>query len=286
MKNITLSVVLATRNEEKNLPRLLDSIKNVSSEIIVVDENSTDRTVEIAKEYGAKVFSVEHNDNFHITKKKAIEKATSDWVLLMDADESLSQKLQDEIAKVIRLDQKHLNSYSPKDQGKKRLFLKHQELLGLSKQSGDVAGFFIPRVNMFLGKPLIHGGVYPDGVIRLFKRGKGFQPADNVHEQIRVDGSVSWLENEILHWDSPTLARYFNRLNRYTSLNADSYKEVGLGKDPIRFLKYCLVLPVYFFFLRYLRHKGFMDGVRGFLWALFSASHYPISYLKYIINHK
>lgn len=285
MKNKTLSVVLATRNEEHNLPRLLESVKGVADEIVICDEQSSDQTVEIAKKAGAKIFSVEHNQNFHVTKKIAIEKATSDWVLLMDADESLSVKLQNEIKKLLDLSQEEINAYSIKDPKKRSLFARHQKLLGL-QGAGDVVAFFIPRVNMFLGKPLIHGGVYPDGVIRLFKRGMATQPADNIHEQIKVDGSIAWVENDILHWDSPTLGRYFSRLNRYTDINVSSYIKEKLSRNIFTLFKYLLLLPLHAFLLRYIRHKGFLDGVRGFLWALFSASHYPISYLKYIIKFK
>jgi len=285
MNNKTLSVVLATRNEEANLPRLLDSVRGIADEIVIFDEQSTDRTVEIAKKAGAKVFSVEHNANFHITKKNAIEKASSDWILLMDADESVSIPLQNEIKRVISLSQEELNNYEIKDGKKRRLFSRHQKILGLNKE-GDVVAFFLPRVNMFLGAPLIHGGVYPDGVVRLFKKGKGVQPADNVHEQIMVDGAIGWLENDLLHWDSPTLGRYFSRLNRYTDLNASSYAKQKLSKNILSILRYLILLPLKAFLLRYIRHKGFLDGFRGLLWALFSASHYPISYLKYIIKFK
>lgn len=83
----TLSVVLATRNEEENLGRCLESVKSLADEIIVVDEYSTDKTVEIAKKYGAKVFLEPHHDNFHVTKQVALEKATGDWILQLDADE-------------------------------------------------------------------------------------------------------------------------------------------------------------------------------------------------------
>src|SRR3990167_7280112 len=103
MKRIKLSVVLATRNEETNIEACLDSVKNIADEIIVFDENSSDKTREIAKKFGAKVFKVAHQPIFHITKQKAINKASEDWILQLDADEVITPELAGEIKKVINM---------------------------------------------------------------------------------------------------------------------------------------------------------------------------------------
>src|SRR4029079_13367760 len=108
MKNIKLSVVLATRNEEENIGRCLESVKSIADEIVIFDEHSNDKTVSVAKKYGAQVFDVDHQDNFHITKQKAIEKAKGKWILQMDADEVITPKLAKEIQQIITSDNEEL----------------------------------------------------------------------------------------------------------------------------------------------------------------------------------
>lgn len=284
-----LSVVIATRNEEENISRCIKSVEGVADEIIIFDEFSTDNTVEIARKLGAKVYSVPHQDNFHITKQKALEKAKNEWILQLDADESVSPELFKELIYLLKLTQIEVNQLKIRNPKKVKLFLKHQELIekrdGVAGSAdGDIVAFFLPRVNMFLGYPLRYGGVYPDGVIRLVKNGFARFPQKSVHEQIHVDGRVFWLENDLLHFDSPTLSRYFLRLNRYTDLNVTDFKNRKLPKNIINFVNFTLVKPIYTFLNIYFRHKGFKDGVPGFLWAFFSSTHFPIAYFKYLVN--
>jgi len=272
-----LSVVLAVRNEEENIGQCLASVENIADEIIVVDEHSTDKTKEIAQKFGAKVFLEPHHDIFHITKQKALDKATGDWVLQLDADEVVTPELASEIKKVLD------GNYRPKVN---ELFKRHQELIEkrdgpIGKKTGEIVGYFVPRRNMFLGKPLFHAGVYPDGVIRLVKKGKARFPQKSVHEQIILDGEVSWLGGDLLHHDSPTLGRYFSRFNRYTDLHAAELKEKKVSKNILGFLLYTICHPLYTFCNLYFRHLGILDGVRGFLWSFFSAMHFPIAYFKY-----
>lgn len=278
-----LSVVLATINEEENLGRCLESVKAIADEIIVFDEHSTDKTREIAQRHGAIVYLEPHHDIFHITKQKALEKAKGEWVLQLDADEVVTGELGKEIVDVV-------NGKKDAERVSNPLFLKHQKLIELrdgkiGKDNGEVVGYFLPRRNMFLGKPLIHAGVYPDGVIRLVKNGKARFPQKSVHEQIELDGKVGWLNGDLLHYDSPTLKRYLKRLNRYTDLQADELKEKG-KKGILAFLKYTFIKPVSTFMMLFFRYKGFMDGVNGFLWSFFSATHFPIAYFKYLTNNK
>jgi len=285
-KTVRLSVVLATRNEENNIGACLESVKGIADEIIVVDEYSSDKTREIAKGFGAKVFLEPHHNIFHVTKQKALEKATGDWVLQLDADERVTPILAQEIIKVINMSSIELGKRQNRDVKKDRLFKTHQKLIEerdgkLGKQTGGIMAFFIPRLNFFLGKPLIHAGVYPDGVIRLLKRGKAHFPQESVHEQIKIDGEVGWLYSNLEHHDSPTLKRYFDRMNRYTDLHANELTKSKVRKNPLVFFYYSFVLPLTVFLKLYIRHKGFMDGVNGFLWSFLSAWHYPIAYFKY-----
>ena len=282
-----LSVVYATRNEEENIARSIASVKNIADEIIVVDENSSDRTREIAQKYGASVSQEPHHDIFHITKQKALEKAKNEWILQLDADEVVTPELSKEIVSTIHV-------LPAGRQGlpftvHNKLFVRHQKLIEdrdgkIGKTTGEIVGYFIPRRNMFLGKPLVHAGAYPDGVIRLLKNGKVRFPQKSVHEQIELDGEVSWLSNSLDHYDSPNLSRYLFRMNRYTDLYASEMRVQKIKRNILNFIQYCVAKPVYIFLNLYVRHLGFLDGVRGFLWSFFSSLHPLIAYFKYVTN--
>ena len=282
----SLSVVLATRNEEGNIGRCLESVKNLAGEIILVDEYSTDKTREIAEKYSAKVFLEPHHDIFHITKQKALEKATGDWILQLDADEVVTPALARQVSLVVN----HHSPFTIHHSPKKELFARHQSLIErrdgkIGKPTGEVVGYFLPRRNIFLGKPLIHAGVYPDGEIRLVKKGKAYFPQKSVHEQIIVNGKVGWLGEDLMHYDSPTLKRYLTRLNRYTDLKAQELAQDHIGKNPWSFLLFTVYYPLFTFLKLYFRHLGFLDGVSGFLWSFFSAMHFPIAYFKYLTTN-
>jgi glycosyltransferase involved in cell wall biosynthesis len=285
-----LTVALATFNEEENIGRCLDGIKNLASEIIIVDGSSTDKTVEIAGKYTAKIHITKNNANFHINKQKALSLAANDWILLLDADEVVSEDLAKEISLVIHMSERELSSYEEHLPNRK-LFLRHQKLIEMrdgtiGEKSGDYTAFFIPRLNYFLGKYLRFGGLYPDGVIRLFKKGKAYLPAVDVHEQMVVTGKVGWLANPLYHFDSPTFARYLKRNNRYIDFLAIRLSQEKTGTDLPTKLNYLFVKPAAWFFMTQIRHKGILDGYRGMLFSFFSALRFPRAYLRYIKRKK
>jgi glycosyltransferase involved in cell wall biosynthesis len=285
MKPTTLSVVLATFNEEKNLPSCLESVKNIADEIVIVDGSSTDKTVSVAKKFGAKVVVTDNPPIFHINKQKALDLATSEWILQLDADEQVSPELGQEIKKLLAMTNEEI-TVGQKQLPDRKLFLRHQRLLqerdGTKEQTGQYNAFFVPRLNYFLGRYLRYGGVYPDGVIRLVRKGKAHFPCKDVHEQIAVAGKVGWLQNPLYHYDSPTFHRYTQRNNRYIKLLADELQKEHSGKDLFTIIKYMLVLPTSWFVSVYGRHKGFKDGWQGFVFAFFSALRFPRAYIKYL----
>ncbi len=292
MNIMKLSVVLAVRNEEANLASCLESIKAIADEIVVVDEESTDKTVEIAKKFGARVYEEPHHAIFHITKQKALDLAKGEWILQLDADEVITSGLRDEIKQIVKSSDAEIERSTEekfKDQKNKKkaeLFKRHERIVEqrdgtIGKESAEIVAFFIPRVNLFLGKPLIHAGVYPDPAIRLVKRGRAHFGLKSVHDIMQIDGKVSWLFNDMMHNDSPTLRKYLMRLNRYTDLHAAELKEKKVPKNIFYFVYYAIFKAKGKFLSLYFRHKGFKDGIRGFLWSAFSASHYPIAYFKY-----
>lgn len=284
-----LSVVLATFNEEKNLSDCLESVKDIADEIVVVDGSSSDSTVEIAKKFSSKIHITDNHPIFHINKQKALERATNEWILQMDADERVSLPLRNEIKKILTFTEKELEDYQSKLPDLK-LFKRHQALLeerdGKIGTQGPYVAFFIPRLNYFLGRYLRYGGVYPDGVIRLVKRNKAHFPCVSVHEQIAVNGKVGWLQNPLYHQDSPTFKRYLERNQRYINLIAEELKSANLKPNLFNSIKYLFILPLHWFILTFIRHKGFLDSWQGFVFSFFSSLRFPRAYLNYLKKNK
>lgn len=281
-----LSVAIATYNEEENIGECLESIKNIADEIIIVDGSSTDKTVEIAKSYGAKVTITTNPLIFHINKQKSFDLASGDWVLYLDADERVSKKLGEEILDVIKMDSSSLEEYQNKLK-KKDLFLRHLKVLEerdgkIGTGTGEIVAFFFPRLNFFLGKFLKYGGVYPDGVIRLFKKGKAYLPCKSVHEQMVVLGKVGWCENDLTHYDSKTFSRYLKRNSRYINLIADQMRKDKLKINFPNSLRYIFILPISWFIKTSIFNKGILDGYQGLVFSFFSALRFPRAYLRYI----
>lgn len=246
----TISVAITTFNEEKNIINCLDSVGDWVDEIIVVDGESADNTVELIKKFSkARVIVTSNKTMFHINKNKAIESCTSDWILFLDADEIISAELKKEILYAINND--------PVENG-----------------------FYIPRKNYFLTKFLTKGGQYPDARIRLFRKGKGRWPCVTVHEQIEIIGKLGHLKNDLIHIADPSFERYLMRSNRYTSLEAENMLKEEKDK-PFTFIKYIILKPFLTFFSIFIRHRGYKDGFPGFVFALFSGIHWIASYVKF-----
>lgn len=285
-KKTKLSVAIAAHNEEENIGDCLESIKDIVDEIVIVDGQSLDRTVEIAKKYGAKVVITNNPRIFHINKQKAFDYASGEWILYLDADERVSKGLGREILEVIEMDSTELVSKQQNLQNAS-LFLRHQRLVEkrdgpIGSNEGEYTAFFFPRLNFFLGKFLKHGGVYPDGVIRLFKKGKAYLPCKDVHEQMVVKGRVGWMENDLIHMDSKTFERYLLKNSRYIDLMVEDFKKKKLEINTFTFIDFILIKPVMWFFTTTLRNKGILDGFPGLVFSFFSALRFPRAYLRYI----
>lgn len=244
-----LSVVLAVYNEEANLGDCLEAVKNLTCEIVIVDGGSKDKTLEIAKKYKAKIIKTNNPPIFHVNKNIAIKNAKSDWVLQLDADEIVSKELKEEIKDIL-------------------------------KTNPDKNGYWIPRKNLFLGSFLKKGGQYPDYTLRLYRRGKGRLPGNDVHEQAIVQGKVGFLKNDLLHLRDKNFSIYINRFNRYTDLLATQLKQSGIKINFFSFLSYVFINPVFWFIKSYIRHRGYVDGFPGFIFALFSSLRFPVTYMK------
>jgi len=261
-----LSLCIATFNEEKNIHYPLDSAYDLVDEVIIVDGGSTDKTVEITKSYGKKVRIIK-SDNpkmFHKNKQKAIEAAKGDWILQLDADESLSEDLKREILNFLQDEKSDI------------------------KDQKSTVGFWIPRKNWFLTRFLEKGGQHPDYTIRLYRNGKAYFPCQDVHENVVVKGNVGYLKNPILHYADPDFSRYLKRWDRYTTLEIQNskFKIQNENKNQfLMFLEYFFWKPTVTFFSMYFRHRGFLDGFPGFVFALFSSIRFWVIYIKWRVRH-
>lgn len=281
-----LSVTLATYNEESNLERCLQSIKDLADEIVIVDGQSTDKTVAIAKKFSARIEIRPNPANFHINKQLANDLATNDWVLQMDADEAVSPALAKEIKTFLASSQTDQNNW-PISTDNRTIFARQQSQLEardgkpIGTPEGNVVALFLPRRNYFLGQPMHHTGVYPDGIIRLFQKQFAHLPAKHVHEQYEVDGRVGWLNQPLDHYDSPTFDRYLTRNSRYASLFAGELAEQKILLSFSSAFKYMFQRPLGIFLNLYFRHRGYKDGFPGLVFSLYSGLTWTQAYIKY-----
>src|SRR5215813_3459930 len=246
---MSLSVVIITRNEESNIGRTLASVA-FADERVVVDSGSTDRTLGIARDEGATVFE-EGWKGYAQQKNSAIAKASGDWILSLDADEEVSP----ELAQSIR--QATVNATS------------------------NVAGYFIARRNLFLGRWIRHGGFYPDRKLRLFRRGKGEFAERAVHETMRIHGETDVLEGDHIHYAYPTLTGYIETMNRYSSLGAEVAMQKGeVSRSFPAFLFNVRIRPALNFLWNYFFRAGFLDGREGFLLHLYHHGYVSWKYAK------
>jgi len=226
-----LSVVVVTLNEAERIRACLESVV-WADELVVVDAESQDKTVLIARELTDRVF-VRPWPGFAAQKNFAIAEATGDWILSLDADETVSPPLRAEIEAVVR-------------------------------GAGEAAGYTVPRRNVFWGAWVRHGGLYPDRQLRLFRRGHGRFLERAVHESVTVDGAVGRLAGHLEHRSYRDVADFLARADRYGSLAADEWLAAG---RPVRPLRDLVARPIGRFLGMYLARAGFLDGWRGFLLA-------------------
>lgn len=286
-----LSVVIITYNEEANIGRTLASIQPLvaggKGEIVLVDSGSTDRTVEIAKSFGARVF-VEEWKGFAAQKNSAIDKAAGDWILSLDADEEVGQLLAGEIARLFpgtRPNSAELLEIAKRNKAQitRRSLREFKSVLKTKgpTQSGvfvPVTGYWISRKNEFLGKWIKHGGFWPDPKLRFFRKGMARFEDRAVHEDARlIEGISGRLEHALIHHSYPTISDYIDHMNRYSSLGAEmdvAKRHRGFSASNI------VVRPWATFVYNYFFRLGFLDGREGLLLHLYHAVYVSWKYSK------
>jgi glycosyltransferase involved in cell wall biosynthesis len=237
----TVAVVLIVRNEAARLRDCLASIR-WADEIVILDTGSTDETVAIAREFTGKVHSAAFS-GFGPLKNQALDLATCDWILSVDADERVTPELQQEIMVALRADPGH-------------------------------AGYLVPRLSYLCGRPMRHGGWWPDYVARLVRRGQGRFTDVPVHEELVIRGSTGRLAAPLLHDAYDNLEQVLEKLNRYSTLAAEKMHRAGRRAGVMT----ALVHGAWSFFRTYVLQLGLLDGRRGLILAVLNAEH---SYYRY-----
>jgi glycosyltransferase involved in cell wall biosynthesis len=241
----TLSVILITRNEEANLRDCLASLEGLAQQVVVVDTASTDGTIAIAQEFGATIAQPADWPGFGPQKNRALDLATCDWILSLDADERLTPELRSEIAAVLA-------------------------------NPGHTTCFAIPRLSWYCGRFIRHSGWNPDYVDRLFQRGKARFSNDLVHERLIPSGSVVKLKNQMLHYSFMNYSQVLQKIDRYSSASAEQAFAKGKRSSPLAAIGH----GTWSFFKTYFIRLGFLDGSQGFSLALANAQGSYYRYMK------
>ena len=242
----TLAVTVITKNESKQIRNCLESVKWVD-EIIILDSGSTDDTVAICREYTDKVFATDW-PGFGVQKNRAIQKAACEWILSIDADESVSEALRREIEEAIR-------------------------------QPGNRVAYQIPRRSSYCGRFMRHSGWWPDYVTRLFRQGVARFSDDLVHERLMVQGATGRLTHPLMHEAFSDLEEVLETANAYSSAGARLMHQQHKKASLMGAVSHGL----WSFFHTYVVRAGFLEGKEGFMLAVSNGEGTYYKYLKLML---
>ena len=240
-----LSVVIITYNEEKNIARCINSVNQIADEIIVVDSHSIDKTKEIAIALGAKV--IEHSFEGHIQQKNfALQQANYSWVLSLDADEALSEKLKNKIQEI--------------------------------KNNPTADGYTMNRLTYYCGRWIKHTGWYPDKKLRLVRKELAQWGGINPHDRLELINSknIKHINADILHYSYYSLFDHLYQLDKFTQISANELYKAKIKPNFWHFF----IKPVHKFLNHYIYKAGFLDGYEGFQISIISAYGVFLKYAK------
>ena len=237
--------MISAYNEEEKIEKCLSSVKDIADEIIFVDNSSTDGTVRIARKYTDKVFSRENNPMLNVNKNFGFTKATSDWILSLDADEEVTRELASEIMQL--------------------------------SESEAISGYFIPRKNIIFGKWIRHTGWYPDYQLRLFRADKGRFAEKQVHEVISLVGATEHLKNPMEHLNYENITQFLNKMVKtYTVSEAENLISQGYKYNSLDLVR----MPLSEFLKRYFAESGYKDGMHGLVLSLLQGFYHFVVFLR------
>jgi glycosyltransferase involved in cell wall biosynthesis len=248
----SLSVVIITKNEEANLRDCLNSVRNLADEIVIVDSNSSDKTQEIALDFGALIQVYDDWPGFGIQKNRAVSLAKNNWILSIDADERLTLELEIEISLLLE-SQPNLQAYE------------------------------IPRKSWYCGRFIEHSGWQPDYVLRLFDRRFAQFSLDLVHEKVLCSSKVGRLNSNMLHYSFQNFSQVLTKIDQYSSASAVQLYRSNTRSSLPKAVGHGLWAFVRTYFLR----LGFLDGTQGFALAISNAEGTYYRYLKlWLLNQQ
>jgi (heptosyl)LPS beta-1,4-glucosyltransferase len=240
-----IAVVIITKDEEKNIAACLESVR-WADERIVVDAESRDRTVEMARQHAAQVH-VRPWPGYGPQKNFGMEQAKAEWILIVDADERITPALREEIQAVLK-----------------------------AGPPSEVTGFEIPRKNYFYGRWIRGGGIYPDYQLRLIRKSSGRYDDTQLHENLRVRGRIERLRNPMDHYSMPTVGEHARKMRRYTTLGAQEKLKARSKVTALDIAGHHIGT----IFKTYVLRGGWRDGVHGVIVALFAGMHTFVKYVK------
>ena len=244
---MNLSITIIGHNEIEHLRELLPQLK-WADEIVYVDCESHDGSLEVAREAGCRVYSRPNNTNLNVNKSYAMEQANGDWVFYVDPDERIPEILVSEIEKVI--------------------------------QDTTNSAFKLNRRNHYFGNWLRHGSQYPDTQLRLFRKDSAHFPNRHVHEKLVVEGSIGKLNNDMLHFPYLNISQFLSKFDFYTRVEAGYLRDSGVRITAGNSLRFLVLKPFSRFFRRYFLKGGFRDGLPGLFCAIFDALNFVVRYFK------
>ncbi len=231
-----LSVVISTYNSQDKIEDALRSVQ-FADEIILVNNSSTDKTVEIVKKYTSKIFTRPNNPMLNVNKNFGFSKAVGEWILCLDDDERITNELA-------------------------------LEIKGVIENKDAVDGYSIPRKNIIFGKWIEHTGWYPDPQLRLFRRTKGKFEEKHVHEMVKVNGEVAHLKEPMLHYNYQTVSQFLHKMsNIYVPNEAEVLVSQGYKANFADAIKF----PLREFLTRYFAQEGYKDGFHGLMLSFLMA---------------
>lgn len=231
-----ITAVILTKNEEKNIERALKSVQ-FCDEIIVIDDDSTDKTASIAQKYTKKIFNRSLNNDFASQRNFGMQKANNEWILFVDADEEVTEELQKEIISV----------------------------------SATTDAYFLKRRDFFYGREMKHGEIQKvreQGIIRLVQKGAG-EWQGTVHETFSVKGKTGTLQNFINHYPHQTIKDFLNDINGYSTIRARELYDAQTASSLFQMIAY----PIGKFLDSYFLKQGFLDGPEGFIYSFMMSFH-------------
>lgn len=246
-----LTVIIIAKNEETMLPGLLKTLEWVyknDAEVLLVDTGSTDQTIKIAEKFGARIVEYKTGKNFSDWRNKGAREAKGDWILYLDADERVTKELEEEI-----------------------LQISHQV------RDDNFTAYAIPRINIVLGKKLMHGGFYPDYQKRFFLNNQFEMWTGELHEEPLFGGELGHLKNPMIHEKHETLSEMVEKTNKWS--NIEGQLMFDAGHPPMNIVRFTTAM-LREFWKRMIVGQAFLDGKVGIIFAIYQVFSRFVSYAK------